>query len=110
VVFFYRLRSVDELTLSLEPVLHISVVSATQSEGMGILEFQPMPSLTVFCVHLVIDQPQTGENGVSGQAARTIHHVQNHTLAGSLSFSHAARRAAVLASSLAFCLIGTFVS
>jgi hypothetical protein len=59
--------------------------------------------MTVFCEHLVIDQPQTGTSGVahrekaacggSGQAAWTVHYVHNHTLLGnSPPASQAGRR------------------
>jgi hypothetical protein len=53
-------------------------VKRDQREGMGLLEYQAMPSLrdvaycmAVFCVHLVIDQPQTRAIGVvrQGRAA-----------------------------------------
>jgi hypothetical protein len=44
--------------------------------------------MAVFCVHLVLDQPQTGASGVvSGQAAWTVYQVQNYNPAGSLSSS-----------------------
>jgi hypothetical protein len=46
-----------------------------------------MPSLrdellTVFCLHLVLGQTQTGANGLirPGQASWTVYNVQNHTL------------------------------
>ncbi len=49
--------------------LKTGVGSHDQRKGMGLLEYQAMPSLcdmlmTVFCVHSVIDQPQTGASGV----------------------------------------------
>jgi hypothetical protein len=68
---------------------------------MGLLEFQAMPSLhdiqlmTMFYVHLVMDQPQTRASGVvrQGSAAWAAHHVQNHTLLGhSPPASQAGRR------------------
>ncbi len=43
--------------------------------------------MTVFCVHLVLDQPQTGSSGVV-----RVHPVKNHTL-----LVQAAGKAAVLA-------------
>jgi hypothetical protein len=52
---------------------------------MGQLEHQAMPSLRdvahdgVLCT-VVIDHPQSKWCGLSGKAAWTVHHVQNHTL------------------------------
>ncbi len=63
--------------------------------------------MTVFCVHLVKYQPQTGASGAvcpSGQAAWTVHHVQNHTLL--CHFSSQPVGPPCLASPLAFGLIG----
>jgi hypothetical protein len=51
--------------------------------------------MTVFCVHLVTDQAQTGASGLVhlGRRKKTVHHVQNHTLLGhSPSDSQAGRR------------------
>jgi hypothetical protein len=73
----------------------ISFIRKNQSEDMALLECQTMPSVHevahdgVLCTHLVTDQPQIGGKwcGPSGQAAWTVHRVQNHTSAGSLSSS-----------------------
>jgi hypothetical protein len=68
---------------------------------MGLLEYEAMPSFRDVahddvCVHLVIDQFQTGASawcGPSRQAAWTVHHLQNHTLLGhSPPVSQASRR------------------
>jgi hypothetical protein len=51
--------------------------------------------MAVFCVHLIIDHPQTRVSGVVRQGRRhwTVHHVQNHTLLDpSPSASQAGRR------------------
>jgi hypothetical protein len=55
-----------------------------QREGMGLLEYQVMPSLRdvahdgVLCTFNIRSAP----GNPSGQAAWTVHHVQNHTLLG----------------------------
>jgi hypothetical protein len=64
--------------------------------------------MTVFCVHLVIDQPPDRGKwcGLSEQAAWTVHHVKNHTLLGhSPPASQAGRRVGPALYSLAFGLI-----
>jgi len=58
-------------------------------EGMGLLGYQAMPSLRdiahdgVLCAFSNRSAPDQGKRYVpSGQAAWTVHHVQNHTLLG----------------------------
>jgi hypothetical protein len=71
-----------------------------QREGMGLLEYQAMPSLRyvthdgVLCTFSNRSAPNRGKwSGSSGQAAWTVHHVQNHTLLGhSPPASQAGRR------------------
>jgi hypothetical protein len=70
-----------------------------QREGIDLLEYQAMPSFHViahdgvFCVHLVIDHPQTGTSGEIVRAGRMDHHIQNHILLGrSPPASQAGRR------------------
>jgi hypothetical protein len=72
-----------------------------QIEGMDLLEYQAMPSSRdvghdgVLCTFSNRPTPDRGKwCGPSGQAAWTVHHVQNYTLLG-LS-TPASRRAAVL--------------
>ncbi len=68
-------------------VLYTLQQCSLKKECMGPLEYQAKPALhdimTVFCVHLVIDQPQTGP-GVRSvrEGGKAVHHVQNHTLLG----------------------------
>jgi hypothetical protein len=67
---------------------------------MGILEYQAMPSLRdiahdgVLCTFSDTSAPDRGKwCGPSGQAAWTVHHVQNHSLLGhSPPASQAGRR------------------
>jgi hypothetical protein len=75
--------------ISLEPLLHTSVVNATHREGMGVLEYQAMPSLrdvahdSVLCTFIKRSAPDRGKwCSPPGQAAWTVHHVQNHTQRG----------------------------
>ena len=70
-----------------------------QREGMGVLEYQALPSLRdvahegVLCTFSNRSAPDRGKwCGPSGPAAWTVHHVQNHTLlARSPSASQAGR-------------------
>jgi hypothetical protein len=69
----------------------------SRPEGIGLLEYQNMPSLRdvahagVLCTFSNRSAPDRGKwYGSSGQSKLTVHHVQNHTLlgsAGSLSSS-----------------------
>jgi hypothetical protein len=70
-------------------------------EGMGLLEYQVMPSLCdvahdgVLCTFSNRSAPDRGNwcRGPAGQAAWTVHHVQHHTLLGhSPPASQASRR------------------
>jgi hypothetical protein len=84
-----------------------------QREGMGLLEYRALPSLRdvahggVFCVHLVIDQPQTGASGVVRQGRRHGPSImcQNHPLLGHSSSSQPGGPPC-WASPLAFGLLG----
>jgi hypothetical protein len=64
-------------------------VKRDQREGMGLLEYQAMPSLRNVAHDSVLSTssnrsaPDQGKwCGPSGHAAWTVHHVQNHTLRG----------------------------
>ncbi len=70
---------------------------------MGLLEYQAMPSLRDVARDGFLSTfsnrsaPDRGKwCGPSGQAAWTVHRVQNHTLLGSLSSCQPDRRAALL--------------
>ncbi len=58
--------------------------------------------MTVFCIH----SDRGKWCGTSGQAARAVHHVQNHTLAGFLASSQPEGPLPCRTSPLAFGLIG----
>jgi hypothetical protein len=80
---------------------------------MALLEYQNMPSLRdvahdgVLCTFSNRAAPGWGNwCGPSGQAAWTVHHVQNYNLRG--LFPLASQRAAVLGSPLVFVLIGCY--